>query len=409
MNLRINIKFVSVVLGVILWLYVNIVISPVVRRTIKTPIEFRNVPPKIRIQPQKFEAEIVLNGTRRDFIFAVKDSIQASVDLYAMRPGMAYFPLKVTTPSGLSVVAMRPAQIEISGEALVSRKFQVMIDLKGQVAEGFIHEAPIATPTEVLVEGPKELVEKITSCQVSLPIAEYKNSISESKKIVAFGPDGEIERGLKFYPEKADIAVTVKAGYPDRNVTVLPQFINKTPEGLKLENYTVTPSEISVSGPFRVLEQLQNIRTSPIDLSLLRSNSTIIALLDPPPYENVKIAGSNTVSLQITLTPMPMTRNFNGLPLIMKSHQNQHCSVTPASFTLVLKGFLDDLNKVPLSNLSVTVDTRSMSPGTYTIPLQIPGDLPPKVEVLEIIPPKVQILVLPVIAPVASGSETPEK
>ncbi len=406
-NFRINLKAVSISLGIILWLYVNLVIPPLVRRTVKAKIDFRNIPARTRILPQTSETEIVLTGTRRDFIFAGKDSIQPSVDLYTLRPGPAFFPVKVTTPSGLSVVAMKPAQVEVTGEILVSRKMEITVDIKGVVAEGFLAERPMASPSHVLIEGPRDLVEKAVSCQVSLAVGDYKNSISETGKVSVFGPDGEIEKGLTVIPDKANISVAVKAGFPSRMFTIVSQFINKPPEGFKLASATFTPSEIMISGPQRVLDQYTNIRTLPIDLSALSSASnTLIALLDPPAFENVKIVGSNTVSLSILLTPIPIIKTFSGLPLTLKHSPTQHCSVSPASYSLVLRGFAEDLSKIALADLTIVFDTREMIPGTYTPPLPCPTGLPKKVEVLEILPPKATIVVSPFDpSPVASGTQ----
>jgi len=404
MNLRINLKVISLILGIVLWAYVNLVISPVIRRTVKSNIEFKNIPPKIKISPQTNEVELVLNGTRRDFIFSGKGSIQASVDLYSLRPGAAFFPLKVSTPSGLSVVAMNPSQIEVYGEPLVSRKMELTIDIKGQVAEGFIADAPVASPTEVILEGPRELIDKVTNCQVSIPISDLKNSIIEDREIVIFGTSGEIKSGLSVFPPKVKVSLTVKAGYPHRMATIVPQFINKPPEGYKLGGFSVEPKEIMLTGPQRVLETLPNIRTLPIDLSLLHANSNIIALLDPPPFENVKIVGSNTVSLNITLEAVPVVKTFTGLQLTLKNSPNQLLSVSPASYTLVVKGFIDDLNKVSTADLGIVLDVRDLAPGSYPRPLPCPSGLPDKLEILEIIPPKVNIQVSSVVPENASGT-----
>jgi YbbR domain-containing protein len=396
MSTRINLRFVAFLLALVLWFYVNIIISPTVRRSLNAQIDFRNVPSRMKVIPKRTDAEIVLTGTRRDFIFAGKEAVQASVDLYNMRPGAAFFPLKVTTPSGLSVVAMRPAQIEVTGEPLTTRKMELSIDLKGQVAEGFIAESPMASPSEVLIEGPRDLVEKITACQVSIPINDLKNSLSESKTITVFGPQGIIEKDLRLVPDKAQVTMTVKAGYPARMVPIIPQFINKPPEGFKLENYAFTPAEVSISGPQRVLEQMVNVRTTPIDLALLTASTTLIALLDAPAYENVTISGSNTVSLKIGLGETQLNRTFTGLPIVLKNTSQQHCSVSPASYSLLIKGFPHELSKISPEELTITIDTRAMIQGSYTVPLPCPSGLPGQVEILEIIPPKATIQVAPI-------------
>ncbi|MBF0500735.1 MAG: hypothetical protein HQM09_11425 [Candidatus Riflebacteria bacterium] len=392
MNLRINLKTVAVVLAVLLWAYVNLVISPTIRRSIHAVVEYKNVPPLLRVTPEKPEVEIVLTGTRRDFILAGHDFIQVSVDLYNMRPGGAFFPLKVTAPSGLSVVAMKPAQIEITGEALVRREMDVEVEVKGQTAEGFIAESPVVTPRRITIEGPSDLLEKVTTCQASITLADVKNSVFEKGPVMLFGPDGQISSGIRVVPDKVGVDVTVKAGYPSRAVPVVPQFINKPPEGYKLENYTLQPTFVLLSGPARVLEELGDLRTSPIDLSQMQSSGTVLIQV-PSPLESLKVVGSSTISVTVTFISTPVVRSFPGLPLILKNHPNQHCIVSPSSYSLLLEGSIDALNLVSPADLAIVLDVRSRSPGSFSVPLSCPKGLPKGLAIKEILPTEAQITI----------------
>ncbi|MBI3038593.1 hypothetical protein HYY75_06005, partial [bacterium] len=99
MTSRLNLKVVSLILGLVLWVYVNIVISPVVRRTVACTIELKNKPSLMNVISARDTAQVTLMGTRRDFIFAEKDSIKAVVDLYNLRPvASVSLPIKIITP-----------------------------------------------------------------------------------------------------------------------------------------------------------------------------------------------------------------------------------------------------------------------------------------------------------------------
>ncbi|MFZ2960543.1 MAG: CdaR family protein [Candidatus Ozemobacteraceae bacterium] len=408
MNLRINLKTVSFILAILLWAYVNLVISPTVRRTVRATVEYKNVPPLLRITPEKAEVEAVLTGTRRDFIIAGRDSIlvrrdsiQIVVDLYNLRPGRAFFPLKSTTPSGLSVVAMKPAQIEITAETLVRREMDVEVEVKGQTAEGFLAESPVITPRRVTIEGPSDLLEKVTTCQATITLIDVKNSVFEKRPVMLFGPEGEIASGIRVLPDKVGVDVTVKAGYPSRAVPVIPQFINKPPEGYKLETYKLQPSFIMLSGPGRVLEELGDLRTAPIDLSLMQSSGTILVQA-PSPLESLKVVSSSTIAVTVTFSPTPVARPFTGLPLSLKNLSGQHCIVSPASYTLFLEGPIEALNQVSPADLAVVLDVRSRNPGSFTVPLPCPKGLPKGLTIREIRPADVQIT----IDAVATNSST---
>lgn len=388
--MRINLKLITILLAFVLWIYVNIIVSPVVRRTVSTKVEYRNAPVLMRVLPETAMAEVVLTGTRRDFMIAGRDLIQLSVDLYTLRPGSVMLPLKVTTPPGLTVVSIKPAQIEVTGEPLIRKEFDISAEIKGQTDEGFLAEMPNLTPKRITVEGPKELVERIAATQIVVTLNNARNSVSESCPVSLMATSGEIIEGVKIIPEKINVDITVKAGYPGRVIRVMPQFINKPPEGFRLEGFEIVPADVSITGPGRILEQMNELLTMPIDLALMTSSGSITALLKPP-VETVRIAGTGTVTVGVRLTAAQVIRQFAGLPLTVKNSSNQHCLVSPSSYTMTLRGFVEQLDRVSRADMNVVLDMRKMAPGSYTVELPCPVGVPEKIEVVEIQPKNVQI------------------
>ncbi len=388
--MRINLKLVTILLALVLWIYVNIIVSPMIRRTVTTKVEYRNMPQLMRVLPEMAMAEVVLTGTRRDFIIAGRDLVQVSVDLYSLRPGSAMLPLKVTTPPGLTMVSIKPAQIEVTGEPLIRREFDISAEVKGQTDEGFLSEMPNLTPRRVTVEGSKEAIERIAVAQVAITLNNSRNSVSESCPVLLLATSGESIEGVKIVPEKVNVDITVKAGYPGRIIRVMPQFINKPPEGYRLEGFDVSPPDVSITGPGRILEQMNELLTMPIDLAMMTSSGSITALLKSP-VETVRVAGTGTVIVGIRLAASQVVRQFAGLPLTIKNSSNQHCLVSPSSYTLILRGFVEQLDKVSRADMNLVLDMRKMAPGSYSVDLPCPVGVPDKVEVVEIQPKKVQI------------------
>ncbi len=386
--MRIGLKLVSVFLAIILWFYVNIVISPEVRRTVTAHVEYKNLPPLLRVSPKKAETLIQLKGARRDFIFAGKDSVQVTVDLYNLRPGPAIIPLKVTSPSGIHVEGMKPGNLDIFAEALTRKEFEVAVDVRGQTAEGFISEAPLVNPRKVILEGTREMIDKVAGCQVSVMLVDARNSLSELRKVQVLGSEGPIESAFTVIPEKVDVTVTVKSGYPSKNVPVVSQALNKPPEGYKLDEITIQPATVTISGPARVLEQVREVRTM-VDLSMARGTSSMTARLEPP-FESVSFVGSGSVEVEVQMTPIMVTREFNGFPITVRKSSNQHCIVTPSSYSLVLKGYVPDLEKVTGADMEVVLDVRGKAPGTCTVDI-VPHGLPDRLQTLEIHPPKAEV------------------
>lgn len=403
--MKLDLKFVALVLGVMVWIYVNLVVSPILRRTVMAKVEPRNVPVSARITTPIQTAEVVLAGTRREFMLAGNDSVQLSMDLYDRRPGKLLVPIRVHTHAGLSVVSLRPAQVEVTLEALKRAKFVVEPEVTGQPAEGFIAEPARIRPEQVEVEGPEDLVRSVTKCKVVLNLTDLRNSISEGKPVRVISAFGELDGKLAVFPDKVNVDVTVKEGYPEKTVTVAsPTFLNKPPEGLRLGGLTLDPPAVVIAGPQRVLDQVKEVRLEPVDLSTIQSGSAVISLLVNP-YESVKILGSPTIRLSFSLMPVKISRSIPGLALTVKKSPNQHCLVSVSSYTLVLNGFVEDLNQVAPADLAILLDVREMAPGRYPFSLPAPKGLSEKIAIQEILPGQVEVELSEIVdTPMGSGS-----
>jgi YbbR domain-containing protein len=391
MNNRLGVKIVSILLGIFAWGYVNLFIPPQIKRTVVSSVEYRNSPYLMKITPESPKVEIELQGNRRDFIVSGARRVEASVDLYNLRPGRAMLPVKVTASSGLSVVAVNPPQIEVSAIPLIRKEFDISVEIQGQTAEGYIAESPRISPEEIVLEGPEDLVKKVTACQVEIVLDQVKNSVSESRPVKIFFENDETNAGIRAIPEKVSVDVTVKQGYPTKLVPLAkPLFINKTPEGVKLESYSISPGEIALTGPSRLLDQISSINSKAFDLSKLRNNGTFTVKLELP-SEKIKFVGSDSMAIAFQVGKATVLRQLSGLSFELRKAKGQHVAVSVASYALEMEGYVEDLEKVRDSQLKLILDITSMDAGKYDVPLTVPTGLPSNISVKKISPEKIQV------------------
>ena len=391
MKNRLGLKVVSILLGLFAWVYVNLIIPPPVKRTLNAPIIYRNKPYLMRLTPEKSSVEIELKGNRRDFIMSGNEKIQVSVDLYNLRPGKAMFPIKVIPSSGLSVVSIKPAQLEIEALPLLQKEAKISVVTEGEPVEGYIAERPRISPDSVIIEGPEKVIDKIGACEVKVELSQLRNSISESKRIQVYLEDGTLTNEVVTVPDKVSVDVTVKEGYPGKVVFInKPIVINKPPEGFKLKALNISPKEKEISGPTRLLNQVEELNTLPFDLGAIKQTGTYSVRLELP-QKKLSFVGSDSISLFIEFEKIKISKKLSGLSFELKKAEEQHVIVSVSSYSMILDGFIDDLDQVRDSNLQIVLDVNDMAPGTYEVPLTVPEGISKKVAVKEIIPGKVKI------------------
>jgi YbbR domain-containing protein len=391
MSNRAAIKLISVLLGIFAWTYVNIIVPPQVRRTISTKIEYRNMPELMKVSPEEPRVEVELEGNRRDFIISGPEKLQASVDLYNLRPGKAILPVKVTSATGLSVKAINPPQIRVEATALTRKEFPIEVKLLGQPADGYLADEPRVSPEKVVLEGAKSVIRRVKACQLEVSLVQLRNSISESLPVEVVVDAGGEKSEIKVIPEKVNVDVTVKQGYPEKEVAISkPVFLNKLPEGKKLAGFKIIPQTTKISGPIRLLEQIKELNFEPVDLSEIYESASITRKLELP-FDRVELVGSSVCILDLQLSDVKVTRVLDGLSFSLEKTENQHTNVSVSSYSMKLKGYLKDLQKIKAADLKIVLGISEMKPGEYEVPLSVPAGLPSGVEVVDISPDEVEI------------------
>ncbi|PKL45855.1 MAG: hypothetical protein CVV41_02295 [Candidatus Riflebacteria bacterium HGW-Riflebacteria-1] len=390
MNNRIWLKVLSVLLGVFAWIYVNLVIPPQIRRTLPAEVEYRNIPEMVIISPAKPTVQVQMEGTRRDFILSRSGRVQVSVDLYNVRPGRAQLPVRVIAAPGLTVVSVSPPQVQIEVIPVTRKKFDVKVVTQGQPAEGYIADEPRFTPDKVSLEGPENLIDRVTECVVEVNLDQIKNSLSEQYAVKVLLENGVTTDEIQITPGKVALDILVKQGFPTKTLPLAkPMFINRAPEGKKLENFKVTPETVVVSGPARIIGTLNDISFKPIDLSGIAQNATMPLKLELP--ERVSLQSSVEPVLYVEMVDVAVTKIYDGLSFELKKTANQHTSVSVASYSLEVEGLLKDLELVRNAQLKMVLDIEKMKPGSYTVNLTAPIGLPKNVGVVRIRPDELTI------------------
>lgn len=391
MNDRIWLKLLSILLGIFAWIYVNLVMPPQIRRNLIAEIEYRNAPEMMKITPQRPTVQIQVEGSRRDFILSGDNKVQVTVDLYNLRPGRAQLPVRVTAAPGLSVVSVNPPQIHLEAITLLRKKFDVKAQIIGQPAEGYLADDPRITPDKILLEGPETLINRVATCQVDIGLELVKNSVSEQKPVKVMLDTGVVNDEIIATPAKVTVDVTVKQGYPTRLIPLAkPVFINKLPEGKKIDTFRIFPESVMLTGPAKLLNSMTDLSFNPVDLSRLEQASSMPLRLEMPD-PRVRLLGSETPFIEISLSEVRVARLFEGLPFELKKTDKQYASVSVSSYTIEVEGLVKDLELVRNAALKMVLDVEKMKPGSYSVSLSAPAGLPEQVTVLNIVPESLNV------------------
>ena len=401
MKERFWLKPVAVLLGILAWFYVNIFSTTPIFREYKVKIAYLNKDDSknFKVIPESPEVKIRVKGPRGVFIQTkVEDNTFASVDLINCHGGKLTLPVNVIFPSNsnLQLVSKEPAQLVINAIKMVTKKISVQINTKGTVPEGYLINEPSVFPKELSVTAPEDMINTIKECRIDLYLDDVKRSISEYRQAHIVYENGSIESDPKGKLISIDnnnvkLDLAVREGYPEKQVTVKPNLINKPPEGKKLESCIISPEKVTISGSAKIIDRLEELVVEQVDLAQVSKTATIpLSVICP---KGVKLVGISNVSLSIKYTDVPVTKTITNLPLEFTHDEEQIIESDVSTYSVELEGFIDDINAIKTSELKNIIYLKGIASGTHSVNLEIPYGFSERVKVKSINPATFPVII----------------
>ena len=152
-----GLKIMAVLLATALWF--TVAGEQNVERTMRVPLELRNMPSNLEIlgePPTTIDVRVL--GSSELLGRLDPGDVVATLDLASARPGSRLFnvrPEEVRVPYGVSVQQVTPATIPLELENSALRRIPIQPAVEGDPAPGFVTGAITSTPDSVEVVGPE--------------------------------------------------------------------------------------------------------------------------------------------------------------------------------------------------------------------------------------------------------------
>ncbi|HXF83590.1 MAG TPA: CdaR family protein [bacterium] len=171
-------------------------------------------------------------------------------------------------------------------------------------------------------------------------------------------------------------------------VAVVPAIVGEPAPGYSLLGIRITPQIVTVSGPPRVLAQLQNVTTEPVNIAFqTRDFVQEVAVVAPP---EVQVSGRVRVAVQIAAAVAVTT--VRGIPVeAPRAPAGVALTLQPATVAVQIQGPIALVNRLRASDFTARVDGLDFSVERQRV--QVKVQAPPQVEVLSIIPSGVMVTV----------------
>jgi YbbR domain-containing protein len=160
---NLGLKLVALALSSVLWL--TLAGEHIVERSLRVPLEFRNIPDALEIVGNAPDSvDVRLRGSSAVLGRIQPGDIFAAIDLASARTGSRLFHIRsdeVRAPYGVEVSQVVPATLALELEKSARRTVPVVPAIDGDPAPGFVLGRVTAEPESVEIVGPESRVRQV--------------------------------------------------------------------------------------------------------------------------------------------------------------------------------------------------------------------------------------------------------
>lgn len=243
---NIGLKLLAIALAVVLWL--TIAGEHVVERSLRVPLEFRNVPQALEIVGATPDTvDVRVRGSSALLSRVQPGEIVAVLDLANARPGPRLFAIRtdeIRAPFGIEIAQVSPATLPLQLEKSSQRSVPVVPMTQGDPAPGYVVTRKTAQPSTVTIAGPETHVRQVSEATTEpVSVAGATGRVRDTVNI------GVIDSSVRLAePQTATVTVDIAPAPVDRQLAGVAVAVRNLARGRKAR---VAPKvvRVSIRGP----------------------------------------------------------------------------------------------------------------------------------------------------------------
>jgi YbbR domain-containing protein len=256
---HLGLKVLAIALATLLWL--TVAGEHVVERSLRVPLEFRNIPSELEIAGDPpATVDVRLRGSSALLGRLEPGEIVAVLDLSSARPGSRLFHIRndeVRAPFGVEVAQVVPSTLSLELERSASRMIPIVPAVQGDPAPGFVVGRITSEPATVLIVGPESRVRQLSGATTeTINVDGHRDRVRD---VVTVGvADAEVRLAS---PQSATVVVEIWPAPVEREVAGVPVRWRNLGAGLRA-HLGSSLAKVTVRGR---TEALGNLRADSID------------------------------------------------------------------------------------------------------------------------------------------------
>ena len=299
--------FISVVIAIGLWFFVINDENPTIRMTYSDiEIDYLNEDLLqeeglvVADSDMPVTVKVVLQGRRTDLLAIKSSDITATADVSQCTKGDNYVDVEVHTPSSATVASVKPAQVRLTIESLISRERDVNVVFNGTASGDTEAVCKRISPEKITVTGASSAVSSVENLRAVVNVSEVEAEEQTLEvRLTPVDESGNEVTGVSLSQTTADVTVQL---YATKTVPLTVETAGTADP--KLDVSVEAPESVEISCSEDQIDQIEEVTTEPVDITGVTERTEIS--LNPLLPDGVRLtSGKKTVSAVITVRKRP--------------------------------------------------------------------------------------------------------
>lgn len=324
------------------------------------------VPQTVKVTLQGTVSVVQSTATQRNF--------EVFVDLEGLEPGTHTVPIEYEGVSNRLSVEINPSEVQVLIEERASDEYKVGVDFTNQdsLQPGFELLEATVIPDIVKITSSQNIVERIAIVTAFVDLEGLGEDMTfVDVPVRVYDHEGN-QLNARIDPEV--VSVEVKLASPNKTIPVVVDTSSEIGDNYRITSMDVDIEEVKVFAAEEDLENINMIRTVPIDLSNITETTTIEVGLAMP--GNIRLISDETVTVTIEVEESTEAI-IEDVEVTVQNLQEDLISsfLDPGTGTinLTILGFPTDLADIDASDFQIHVDLAGLEDGEHRLPLDIRG------------------------------------
>jgi YbbR domain-containing protein len=389
---------ISLLLATLLWGWVTQLQDPLEDTTFTgLPIAVNGLSDSLFLVTTLKDGSVTISGPQSRVEDVRSADVTLSIDLSDIdEPGSYEAKVEVAKPNGVDSESLEPKEVQIQVEDYVTKNFP--LEIENSLPEDDPRQVKSVSPNvnQVTVSGPSSIMERVHEIRLPVTVLQQITSFQALFDPYAVDIEGQRINDVTILPGQVSAFV----------VSVIPVIAGSPAEGYSVQQRSAVPDTILVDGPAELLESLLFVNTSPVNISgATQSVSERVGIVGLPEGVTVVEPQDATVEVRVAIEDTTNTaQTIPSLPVeILGLDPDLTATIDPETVSITIDAPQSVLQSLAASNIKVRVSATDLTPGTYTVELEV--SVPEGVTLVSNTPTSVE---LTITDPAATPGASPE-